>query len=652
MKQQAAPTQQEHLPFKTDLVDALYATPVAIMIGATTVTVVMALSAVIAGYDSVFFSFACGMALIGAGRHASHKIYQSRKDKGDTALSMLTFERFAMLGAWSTAALVSAFGAYAVITYPGEPVMVLAVAQTIGYVAGVASRNTSRPLITRIQVLLSAVPFALALISTGEAAYILIALSVALTTVLTFSSAQAIYDVFLSRQKTMEDLEQLATNDTLTNLRNRRGFLRELDAISLENNTLALLSVDIDNFKSINDTLGHDVGDALLRAMSDILTPMLLPGDVAARMGGDEFMIATTRLSSDAVLLAEGINTAVRAPRYIAGHLISTTVSIGVTVVDPGMPMEEALKRVDIALYCAKSDGRNRNVLYTSELRVEHDDRLAFEADMREGMRQGQFFLAFQPIYNPRSGTATHVEALLRWQHPTRGSISPNVFIPIAERTGLIKPLGTWALETAARTALSWPANVGVTVNISAQQFEADYDLVAIVDSVLRTTGLQPRRLTLEITESVLIVDEAAISERMRQLRKRGVKIALDDFGTGFSSLSYLMWLPIDTLKIDKTFCREIAVSSRAMALMKAITQLAHDLKLLIIVEGIETDEQLAVMGQFSLHGIQGFIFARPMPAEALAGVLEQRVKVNRVKQTEPSVDIRGKTVQNVKSVA
>jgi diguanylate cyclase (GGDEF)-like protein len=640
------------LPFKSDLVDALYATPMAILIGAATVSTVMLLSAIITGYDAVFFGLAACMALIGVGRHVSHKLFQQQKAKDSPRLSLLAFERLAMVGAWSTAAVVSAFGTYAIVAYPNQPVMVLAIAQTIGYLAGVANRNTSRPLITRIQILLSAVPFSLALISTDEIAFILIAVSVALTTILTFSSAQVIYDVFLSRQKTLEELEQLATNDTLTNLRNRRGFLQELDTVGLKGETLSLLSVDVDNFKSINDTLGHDVGDALLRSMGDILAPMLAPGDFAARMGGDEFMVATLRSPANAMALAHDIAATVRIPRKISGHLVSTTVSIGVTVVDPNMPMEEALKRADIALYCAKSDGRNRSVLYTSELRAEHDDRLAFEADMREGMRQGQFSIAYQPIYNPRSGTVTHVEALLRWQHPTRGNVSPASFIPIAERTGLIKPLGTWALETAARAALEWPSQVGVTVNISAQQFDADYDLVAIVDAVLRTTGLHPRRLTLEITESVLIDDEAAVSERMRQLRERGVKIALDDFGTGYSSLSYLMWLPIDTLKIDKTFCREIAVSTRAMALMKAITQLAHDLKLLIIVEGIETEEQLSVMRQFSLHGIQGFIFARPMSSEALAQAIERRVKIGPAKQHELAVDSSSKPVQKVKSVA
>ncbi|MGL4634853.1 MAG: putative bifunctional diguanylate cyclase/phosphodiesterase [Beijerinckiaceae bacterium] len=662
MKNEAASVQREQAPLKTDLVDALYSTPVAILIGAVTVTVVMAMAAVISDFDSVFFCFSVGMALIGAGRHASHKLYEKHKaswketddarTEGMLALTIQKFELFAMVGAWSTAATISAFGAYAVAAYPSKPVMVLAVAQTIGYVAGVASRNTSRPLITRIQVLLAAVPFAVALIATLEPAYILIALSVGLTTMLTFSSAQAIYDVFLSRQKTMEDLAQLATNDTLTNLRNRRGFLQDLDAIGHEGKTLSLLSVDVDNFKTVNDTLGHDVGDALLRTMSTILTPLLAPGDVAARIGGDEFMIATRRPASEALLLADRIAAAVRVPCSISGHLVSTTVSIGVTEVDPAMPMEEALKRVDIALYCAKGDGRNRSVLYTSELRSAHDDRLAFEADMREGMRLGQFSLAFQPIYSPRSGTVTHVEALLRWAHPTRGNVSPAEFIPVAERTGLIKPLGTWALETAARTAMSWPSNMGVTVNISAQQFDRDYDLVAIVDAVLRTTGLQPRRLTLEITESVLIDDEKAISERMQKLRDRGVKIALDDFGTGFSSLSYLMWLPIDTLKIDKTFCREIAVSSRAMALMKAITQLAHDLKLLIIVEGIETQEQLATMSQFSLHGIQGYVFAKPMSSSAFTEIMHDRVKVIRPDSKEISGDMTAKAIQNTKNVA
>lgn len=635
-----------------DLIDALFATPVPIAVGAATVTLVMAGSGILSGHDIVFYLLAGLMAAVGVLRFWSHQMYQRSKLSQGATVGASGFERLAMLGAWSTAALITAYGTYTIEYYQNHPIAILAVAQTIGYLAGISGRNTSRPLVTKVQVLIAAVPFTVALMVSGEPTYLLIALSVLLTTLLTFSSAQIMFEVFVSRQRTMRDLERMANLDTLTSLYNRRGFLRQLDAIAASGAGFTLVSVDIDNFKTVNDSFGHDVGDTMLLSLSEAISGLLEKGDTAARMGGDEFMIVTSRSEDSAADLAARLIAHVRGQRYIAGRSVATTLSIGIAAVDAGTTVEEALKKVDIALYKAKFYGRNRYVAYTPALSIEHDERLAFESEMREGIRNGEFWLAYQPVYNPRSGTVTHVEALLRWTHPTRGVINPAVFIPIAERTGLIRVLGAWALETAVRTALTLPDKIRMSVNVSAHQFEPDHDLVAIVAAVLKTSGLEPRRLVIEITESTLINDSAIAIESLKRLRQMGVCVALDDFGTGYSSLSYLTWLPIDILKIDKSFCDNIETSSRSHALMKAITQLAHDLDLLIIVEGIENETQLAAIREFSIHGIQGYVFAKPMTDHALREIIDKRVPSSRTAMAPGNDDLGTKAVQKTPNVA
>lgn len=619
-------TTKDAVSVRNELLDALYATPKPIFIGAAMVTIVIAGAAVLGGNDGFLYGLAFAMAAVGLLRYYSHTAYERFRHSARSASGARHFERLAMLGAWLTAAVVTTFGTYSLIRYYNHPISLLGIAQTIGYLAGLSGRNTSRPLVTKVQVSIAAAPFSLALLWTGEPVHVLIGLTVILTMLLTFSSARILYEVFVSRHMTMRTLERVANLDTLTNLLNRRGLLRSLDEIAATKASYSLLSIDVDNFKTINDTFGHDIGDDLLVALGESFENLLKPGDVAARMSGDEFMIATRRPPGEAVELAMRIIAHVQSQRYVTNRNLTTTVSVGIAHAEGGNSVEDVLKRVDLALYRAKADGRNRYVAYSPELSAEHDDRLAFEAEMREGIRRGEFFLVYQPIYNPRSGTATHVEALLRWKHPTRGMVSPGIFIPIAEQTGLIKVLGAWAIETAARLAMDLPGNVRVSVNVSPHQFELDHDLVGIVDAVLRRTGLAPHRLILEITESALINEGTAVANSLRRLRDMGVGVALDDFGTGYSSLSYLTWLPIDILKIDKSFCREIETSQRAHALMGAITQLAHDLDLLIIVEGIETEAQLAAVRKFSIHGIQGYVFAKPMPEADLRNTIGDRV--------------------------
>lgn len=634
---------------KSELVAALYATPGTILIGTITVAAIMLAAAVLTANDPVFLAMAAGMIVIGLFRLSSHKTYRATNLSVAKARDVAWLETLAMAGAWSTAALVAGFGAYAVTRYTYQPVAMLAVAQTIGYLAGISGRNTSRPVITRVQVLLAATPFVLALGWTLDPAYLVIGLSVALTTVLTFSSASVIHEIFVARLRTMQELEHLAINDTITSLYNRRGFMRAIRASEAAGVKLTLISIDIDRFKTINDTFGHDVGDALLTSFSETLSQALDPGDIAARTGGDEFMLATARGSEEACALASRLTMLLGRQRFVNGRHITATASMGIAPAGCGQSIDDALKCVDIALYRAKLDGRNRFVLYTPQISYEHEENLAIEAEMREAIRHGEFELHYQPIYNPRSGTATLVEALMRWNHPRRGKVSPAVFIPLAERTGLIKVLGAWALQEAARAALSWPRGTGVCVNVSARQFERDHDLVAIVEAVLRMTGLDPHRLTLEITETTLIDDADYVIERLVALRALGVRIALDDFGTGYSSLSYLAHLPIDTIKIDQAFSQEIGSSRKAEYLMNAITQLAHDLKLRLIVEGIETEEQLAVIGKYAIHGIQGYIFAKPMSFDELLPIIGQRVAIGRAKPVRGTAGTKKTTDRYVK---
>lgn len=627
---------ENDMTMKSELVAALYATPGTILIGTVTVTAVMIAAGLLTGNDPLFYAMAAGMIAIGGFRYASHRHYKSIRLPSATANDISRIENLAMAGAWSTAVLIAAFGSYAILRYTYEPVVVLAVAQTIGYLAGISGRNSSRPMITRVQVLAAAAPFTLALLWTRDPAYLVIALSVALTAVLTFSSAQVIHQIFLARLRSMRELEHLAVNDTITSLYNRRGFMREIRAMSAAGRPVTLISIDIDRFKGINDSLGHDVGDALLKAVSETLITEVDAGDIAARTGGDEFMVATTRNAEEASALAARLVMLLASQRIIGGRHVIATASMGIAPAGCAPSIEEALKCVDIALYRAKLDGRNRFVLYTSAIRDDHEDTLALETELREGLRRGEFELYFQPIYNPRSGTATLAEALLRWNHPRRGMVNPKVFIPLAERTGLITVLGSWALGEAIRTALTWPTHVGVSVNVSARQFDHGHDLVGTVEALIRMSGIEPERLTIEITESSLIDDPDHVVSRLVALRALGVRIALDDFGTGYSSLSYLAHLPIDTIKIDQAFTQEVGTSRKADSLMNVITQLAHDLELRLIVEGVETREQLEIIKKHAVHGIQGFVFARPMTAEELLPMIGTRVATGRTRAARP----------------
>ncbi len=406
-----AEVRENERAMKSELVAALYATPGTILIGAAMVATVMAAATALTGGDASFASMTVAMLAIGLVRQLAHRRFL-RVDLARASEAEITrLERLAMVGAWSTAALIAAFGSHAVLNYTYQPVAVLAIAQTIGYLAGISGRNTSRPLVTRVQILIAAFPFMLALIWTRDLAYLMIGLTVALTTVLTFSSAQVIHRVFVARLRTMRELENLAVSDTITSLYNRRGFMREIRAETNAGHPITLISIDIDRFKGINDSFGHDVGDALLQAFGDLLSGELQPGDIAARTGGDEFMVATARDAGESTAFARRLVMLLGSQRVVAGRHVTATASIGIAPAGCANTIDEALKCVDIALYRAKLEGRNRFVVYNETVHDEHEDSRAIEAELRDGIRRGEFELQFQPIYNPRSGTATMAEA-------------------------------------------------------------------------------------------------------------------------------------------------------------------------------------------------------------------------------------------------
>ena len=391
--------------------------------------------------------------------------------------------------------------------------------------------------------------------------------------------------------------------------------------------------LDLDRFKQVNDTLGHPAGDALLKQVAERLLKIVGDKEMVSRLGGDEFQIILPDVEDRGKLgdMAADIIASLSQPYSVEGSRCIIGASVGVAIAPfDGLTSDDLVRNADLALYAAKGNGRGRFAFYSSDLHQAAEDRRKLEEDLRDALTRGEMELRYQPVVNAQSNMVTGVEALVRWTHPDRGVISPSVFIPIAEEANLIWPLGEWVLRKACEEAARWPGELRVAVNVSPIQF-ANADLPKIVAGALAAAGLPPDRLELEITESVFLADSNETARMFKALKGLGVRIALDDFGTGYSSLSYLAHLPIDTIKIDQAFTQEIGTSRKADSLMNAIAQLAHDLKLRLIVEGVETPEQLSVIEKHAVHGIQGYIFARPMTAADLLPMIGNRVATGRM---------------------
>ncbi len=421
----------------------------------------------------------------------------------------------------------------------------------------------------------------------------------------------------------------LARHDALTEVPNRFHFHEQLNE-ALQSlapgEGLAVHWIDLDHFKEINDDLGHPVGDALLKSIGARLRANIRRPDFVGRLGGDEFAIVQSGVTcpEQATTFAERLLRVFGEAHSLIGHQVKIGASIGVALAPQhAMLAEELMKNADMALYHAKSTGRGTIALFDPLYGYEMQSRRRLEADLRLALQKQQLVLYYQPILDAKSQQVTCCEALIRWQHPQHGLIPPSDFIPLAEEAGLIVAIGEWALRTACQEAVTWPAEIGVTVNLSASQF-AGCDLCKTVDAALSLSGLAPQRLELEITESVLLSDDPATVRTLHKLRDRGVRIALDDFGTAFASLSYLRSFPFDTIKIDRSFVRDLPQQSDCTAIIEAVAGLARRLNMRSVVEGIETSQQLAIVNKIGCDELQGYYFNRPVPGSELAKLLKR----------------------------
>jgi diguanylate cyclase (GGDEF)-like protein len=437
-----------------------------------------------------------------------------------------------------------------------------------------------------------------------------------------------------------------ARTDTLTKLGNRLLFheqLTQLLAAPDSATEAAVLTIDLGRFKAINETLGRNIGDGLLRLVADRIRSALGHGDIAARLEGDKFGVIQNGQPQpqSAALLARRLIDSIGHSYVLDGQLISTAANVGIVLLPAGAcDGEQILKNADLALHRAKSDGSGTYRFFEAAMDEMMRSRRNLEIDLRRALRLGEFSLVYQPQFDLQSNKVTGFEALLRWQSPTRGAVSPLDFIPVAEETGLITSIGEWVLRTACSEAARWPGTRAIAVNVSAVQF-ASPNLVPVILSALAESGLDPRRLELEITESVLLDPRGTALAMLQRLREIGVRISLDDFGTGYSSLGYLRSFPFDKIKIDQSFVRSDSDDAVGRAIVRTVAALGQSLGMATVAEGVETEAQMARVAAEGCTAVQGYLISRPMPPEQISSFLRSRNETPSRDSSEASPFLR-----------
>jgi diguanylate cyclase (GGDEF)-like protein len=418
-------------------------------------------------------------------------------------------------------------------------------------------------------------------------------------------------------------IEHMAHHDALTDLANRVLLNERLEGALVRvqgDEMLAVHHLDLDQFKAVNDTFGHPVGDRLLKAVADRLRGLVRETDTIARMGGDEFVIVQAPVAdpTEATSLAESIIELLSQPYDLGGHQAVIGASIGIAVgPGDGPGADTLLRNADLALYRAKGDGRGTFRFFKPAMDEQMQTRRIMEQDLRKALSASEFELYYQPVVTLESNKISGFEALIRWNHPEKGLIAPAAFIPLAEEIGFIVPLGEWVIRQACITAAQWPDHLQVAVNISAAQFRGS-GLMQVIMNALATSGLHPTRLEIEITETVLLQDKEATLAVLHRLRALGIRIAMDDFGTGYSSLTYLQCFPFDKIKIDRSFVKDVADNSGSLNIVRAVAALANGMGMAATAEGVETKEQLDRITAEGCTEMQGYLFSRPLPVHEI----------------------------------
>jgi diguanylate cyclase (GGDEF)-like protein len=429
----------------------------------------------------------------------------------------------------------------------------------------------------------------------------------------------ATHEDITARRQAEKQIAYLARHDTLTDLPNRarlREWLTHALTQSHRGRPLAVLHIDLDHFMTLNDSLGHPIGDELLRAVGERLRANVGDNDLVARIGGDEFAVALSDIvtASEAAALTTRICDAIRVPYEIAGHTLMIDSSVGISLApDDGSDADALIKNADLALSRAKSEGRGIYRFFEPEMDARTQARRKIELALKNALPRDEFELFYQPIVNLKTNQITSFEALLRWHHPERGLILPTEFVPVAEEIGLIAPIGDWVIYQSCKEAATWPEHLKVAINLSPAHL-ARSNIIALITGALAAARLPANRVELEVTEAVLLHATENTLATLHQLRAMGVRIALDDFGTGYSSLSYLRSFPFDKLKIDRSFIKDIGENEESVAIIEAIAMLAKALNVTTTAEGVETEQQLREIRRLGFTEMQGFLFSQPLP--------------------------------------
>ena len=429
------------------------------------------------------------------------------------------------------------------------------------------------------------------------------------------------------RSRSQSQIVHMAMHDALTDLPNRVMFRQRLDEAlrrAHRGRPCAVFCLDLDRFKTINDTLGHPVGDALLISVAERLRGLVRETDTVARLGGDEFAIIQADVSHphDSTALADRLVGALSPPRDVAGHLVASGVSIGIALAPgDGTDPDQLLKAADLALYRAKAQGRGRYCYFEPEMDAALQKRRLLELDLRTALAADAFELYYQPIVDLERDAVCGFEALIRWHSPRRGMVPPMEFIPLAEEIGLIVDIGAWVLQSACREAVTWPERIKVAINVSAAQFKG-FGLVDAVEKALAASGLAPTRLEIEITESIMIKDSAHACAVLHKLKSLGISISMDDFGTGYSSLGYLRSFPFDKIKIDRSFIEGLGEAADCNAIVQAVMGICDSLGIVATAEGVENEDQMKLLRSRNCHQAQGYLFSRPRPASEVRQII------------------------------